>query len=111
MVPHLSVMDLQCSAFLASSYPGHVEVRVVYSDKPGRPRYRHPERPAPKADTDLDDAKTRYIREVADEHPGFTPEEVHAQIRYRGRHDITKDMVRRVLATRRRTSSRWRLGR
>lgn len=85
---------------------------MVYSDKPGRRIYRAIQRRTPQADTDLDDAKTRYILEVAAEHPGFTPEEVHAEIRYgRRRNDITKAMVRHVLAQRRRTFSLWPFGR
>jgi hypothetical protein len=81
--------------------------RVVYFDKPDR-RIRRPirRRTAP-ADPGLDDAKTRYVLEVAAECPRFTPDEVYAEIYYgRHRHDIPKAMVRRILAKRRRTFSR-----
>jgi len=79
---------------------------VVYPDKPGR-RIRRPlRRRSPPAVTEVDDAKTRYVLEVAAEHPRFTPEEVHAEIRYgRHRNDITKAMVRHILDQRRRTFS------
>jgi hypothetical protein len=107
-------MDLQRSAFLASSYPTALGgARVVYFDKSGRPVRRPVRRGTPSADPDLDDAKTRYILEVAADCPTkFTPDEVYAQIYYgRGRHDITKAMVRHVLAGRRRTFSLWPFGR
>jgi hypothetical protein len=85
---------------------------MVYFDKSGR-RIRRPlQRRTPPADPELDEAKTRYILQVAAAYPKFTPEEVYAEIRYgQGRHDITKTMVRHVLAKRRRTSSRWPFGR
>ncbi|MEU8179085.1 hypothetical protein AB0C14_40025 [Microbispora hainanensis] len=85
---------------------------MVYFDKSGR-RIRRPiERRTPPEDIDLDDAKVRYILEVAAKHPKFTPEEVYAEIRYgRRRNDITKDLVRRVLAKRPRSLSLWPFGR
>lgn len=81
---------------------------MVYFDKSGR-RIRRPlQRRTPPADSNLDDAKTRYILQVAADNPRFTPEEVYAEIHYgRNRHDITKAMVRHVLAKRRRTFSLW----
>jgi hypothetical protein len=89
-----------------------LEVYVVYFDKSGRRIRRRLERSTPRADTDLDDAKTRYILEVAAKHPRFTPEEVYAEIRYgRRRNDIPKDLVRRVLTRRRRSFSLWPFGR
>ena len=42
--------------------------------------------------------KALYIIQVAGENPGITPDEVYEEIVSRGRHDIPKDMVRRVLA-------------
>ena len=85
---------------------------MVYWDKSGRRVRRPVRRRTPTADPGLDDAKTRYILQVATDHPKFTPEEVYAEIYYgRGRHDITKAMVSKTLAGRRRTSARWRFGR
>lgn len=85
---------------------------MVYFDKSGRRVRRPVRRRTPPADPGLGDAKTRYILQVATEHPRFTPDEVHAEIYYvRGRHDITKAMVRKTLAGRRRTSAWWRFGR
>ncbi|MFI6441109.1 hypothetical protein [Streptomyces sp. NPDC050759] len=72
---------------------------MVYSDDSGRRIRRRVKRRAPSADSGIDEAKARYIRQVAAENPRFTPDEVHAKIYYdRGRHDISKDMVRKVLA-------------
>ncbi|MFD9949938.1 hypothetical protein ACFWYW_20320 [Nonomuraea sp. NPDC059023] len=81
---------------------------MVYFDKSGR-RIRRPlERRIPRADSNPDEAKARYIRDVAAQHPKFTPEEVYVEIRYvRRRNDITKDLVRRVLGRRRRTFTLW----
>jgi hypothetical protein len=85
---------------------------VVYFDKSGRRVHRPVRRRTPPADANPDEAKTRYILAIVNDHPRFTPEEVYAEIYYgRHRHDITKAMVRRVLANRRRTLSRWRFGR
>jgi hypothetical protein len=85
---------------------------VVYPDKSGRRVRRPVRRRTPPADPGNDDAKTRYILQVAATYPKFTPEEVYAEIYYgRRRHDITKAMVRRVLAGRRRTFSLWPFGR
>lgn len=70
----------------------------MYSDNPGPRIRRQVKRPRPPAENTPDDAKTKYIRQVAAANPRFTPDEVHAVIYYdRGRHDISKDMVRRVL--------------
>lgn len=72
---------------------------MIYPDKPGRRIYRPVRRRTPQKPSSLDDAKTRYILDVAAKHPRFTPEEVRFVIRYgRRRHDITKAMVRYVLA-------------
>jgi hypothetical protein len=106
-------MDLQRCAFLPSSHPtAHGGASVVYFDKSGR-RIRRPiQRRTPPTDPGLDEAKTQYILEVASDHPRFTPDEVYAEIYYRrGRHDITKAMVRKVLARPRRKSSLWPFGR
>ncbi|MCX4857504.1 hypothetical protein [Streptomyces canus] len=71
---------------------------MVYSDNSGRRIHRPVRRRTPPAYSGPDDAKTRYIRQVAEENPRFTPDEVHAEIYYgRGRHDIPKDLVRAVL--------------
>ncbi len=81
---------------------------MVYSDNSGRRIRRPVRRRTPPTDSGLDDAKTRYIRQVAAENPRFTPDEVHAEIYYgRHRHDIPKDMVRRVLARPRAKLSLW----
>ncbi|MFF4631797.1 hypothetical protein [Streptomyces griseorubiginosus] len=54
------------------------------------------------ADNGPDDAKARYIRRVAEENPKATPDEVYAEIyNVLNRHDISRDMVRLVLAKRR----------
>jgi hypothetical protein len=72
---------------------------VVYSDNPGRRFHRRVKRRIPPAASRPEDAKARYIRKVAAQYPKFTADEVHAEIYYgRGRHDISKDMVRKVLA-------------
>jgi len=85
---------------------------VVYFDRSG-PRIRRPvRRSTPPADPGLDDAKTRYIHQVATEHPKFTPDEVYAEIYHgRRRHDITKAMVHQTLARPHRTSAWRRSGR
>ena len=84
---------------------------MVYFDKSGRDPDR-PVRRRVQSVPGLDEAKIRYILEVADEHPRFTPAEVYAEIHDgRGRHDITKDMVRTALAGRSRTSVWRRFGR
>jgi hypothetical protein len=81
---------------------------VVYFDKSARRIHRPLQRRTPPADAGPDDAKTRYILEVAAENPKFTPDEVYAEIYYgRGRHDIPKRMVRKVLAKPRRKLSLW----
>jgi hypothetical protein len=88
------------------------EARVVYFDNSGRRIYRPVRRRAPAADTGPGDAKSRYIRQVAAENPRFTPDEVYAEIYYgRGRHDISKHLVREVLDKRRRKLSLWPFGR
>ncbi|WP_238005904.1 hypothetical protein KZZ52_41855 [Dactylosporangium sp. AC04546] len=85
---------------------------MAYFDRSGRRIQRPVRRRTPPADPELDDAKVQYILEVAKDHPRFTPEEVYAEIYYgKRRHDITKAMVRQVLAGRRRTSSLWPFGR
>jgi hypothetical protein len=85
-----------------------LEVRVVYFDKSAIPVRRPVRRRRQPADPGLDDAKTRYILEIAAANPRFTPEEVYYAIYYvRGRHDITKAMVRSTLAVRSPTST-WR---
>ncbi|MFE9107886.1 hypothetical protein [Actinomadura geliboluensis] len=84
---------------------------MVYSDKPGRRIFRPPRRRVPPADAAPNDAKVRYILEVAAEYPKATPAEIYTVIRQvKGRHDITKAMVRRVLRFRR-TPSQRRFGR
>lgn len=84
----------------------------MYSDNPGPRIRRAVKRPRPPAESTPDDAKARYIRQVAAENPRFTPDEVHAVIYHgRGRHDISKDMVRRVLDTPRPRLPLWRFGR
>ncbi len=102
-------MDLQRSAFLAWSDPTALGgARVVYFDNSGRRVRRPVRRRTQPADPKNDDAKTRYILEVAAAHPKLTPEEVYAEIYYgRRRHDIAKALVRKVLAERRRTRSLW----
>jgi hypothetical protein len=86
--------------------------RVVYYDKSDRSVRRSLRRRAAEPDPGLDDAKVRYILEVAAENPRFTAEEVYATIYHtRGRHDITKAMVRQTLEGRRRTSARRGFGR
>ena len=85
---------------------------MVYFDKSGRPVRRPVRRRTPPADPGLDDAKTQYVLQVAADYPRFTPEEVYAEIRYGlRRHDITKAMVRGILARHRRTFSLWPFGR
>ena len=85
---------------------------MVYFDKSGRRVRRPVRRRTPSADSGLDDAKTRYILQVAADNSNFTPDEVYAEIYYgRRRHDITKAMVRKALAGRRRTFSMWLFGR
>ncbi|MGD6749572.1 hypothetical protein [Streptomyces sp. BH105] len=76
---------------------------MAYFDNSG-PRIRRPlRRRLPEGGSELDPAKTQYILNVAEEYPRFTPEEVYAEIYYaRNRHDIPKEMVRRVLVSRRR---------
>ncbi|WBB93346.1 hypothetical protein [Verrucosispora sp. WMMC514] len=81
---------------------------MVYFDKSGRRINRPLQRRTPQPDPNLDAAKTRYILKVAAENPRFTADEVYAEIYHgRRRHDITKAMVRYVLAKRRRTFSVW----
>jgi deoxyadenosine/deoxycytidine kinase len=88
------------------------EARVVYSDNSGRRIRRRVKRRRQPAGSKPDEAKTRYIRQVAEQYPRFTPEEVHAVIYYNlGRHDISKDMVRKVLAKPRPKRSLWPFGR
>lgn len=71
---------------------------MVYYDNSGRRIRRRVKRSTPTPDSGLDNAKTRYIRRAAGQHPGFTPDEVHAEIYYgRGQRDITKNMVRVAL--------------
>jgi hypothetical protein len=108
-----SVIDLQRLPFLASSHPTALGgARVAYFDKSGRRVRRPVRRRTPPADPELDDAKTRYILQVAADYPRFTPDEVYAEIYYgRRRHDITKAMVRQTLTGRRRTFAWWRFGR
>jgi hypothetical protein len=118
-----SVIDLQRSVFLASSHPTTLGgARVVYFDKSARRVRRLLRRRAARTegnsvagsalDPGIDDAKTQCILEVAAQHPNFTADEVHAAIYYgRGRHDISKAMVRNTLASHRRTPVRRRLGR
>ncbi|MET7479004.1 hypothetical protein ABZT17_32225 [Streptomyces sp. NPDC005648] len=85
---------------------------MVYSDNSGRRIRRRVKRRRQPAGSHPDEAKARYIRQVAEENPGATPEEVHAEIYYvRGRHDISKDMVRRVLGEPRPRVSWWPFGR
>ncbi|MEU5662712.1 hypothetical protein [Streptomyces longwoodensis] len=85
---------------------------MVYSDNSGRRIRRRVKRRRQPAGGKPDEAKTRYIRQVAEDNPRFTPEEVHAEIYYnRGRHDISKDMVRRVLGEPRLRLPRWPFGR
>jgi hypothetical protein len=65
---------------------------------PRKPRTRL-QRRTPQEPPGLDDDKVRCIREVAAEHPRFTPEEVCAMIRYgQRRDDITAAMARYVLS-------------
>lgn len=68
---------------------------MVYYDNTGS-RIRRPLR---RSGPSADDATARFIRQVAADHPRFTPDEVYAEIS-RSRHgqDITKQMVRAVLA-------------
>ncbi|MCF2126076.1 hypothetical protein L1I79_06425 [Strepomyces sp. STD 3.1] len=85
---------------------------MVYSDNSGRRIRRRVKRRSQPAGSKPDEAKTRYIRQVAEENPRFTPEEVYAVIYYhRGRHDISKDMVRKVLREPRLRLPRWPFGR
>ncbi|MET7352314.1 MULTISPECIES: hypothetical protein [Streptomyces] len=85
---------------------------MVYSDNPGRRIRRRVRRRRQPADSNPDEAKTRYIREVAEANPRFTAEEIHAEIYYnRGRHDISKDMVRKVIDGPRPAQPLWRFGR
>ncbi|MEU1305793.1 hypothetical protein [Streptomyces shenzhenensis] len=85
---------------------------MVYSDNSGRRIRRRVKRRRQPAGSKPDEAKTRYIRQVAEENPRFTPEEVHAEIYYnRGRHDISKDMVRKVLGEPRLRLPWWPFGR
>jgi hypothetical protein len=87
------------------------EARVVYFDDSGNRIYRRVRRRTPPADSGADDAKTRYIRQVAEDNPRSTPDEVYAEIYYvRRRHDIPRAMVRRVLAKRRAKRSLWPFG-
>ncbi|MFJ8929249.1 hypothetical protein ACIRLA_21990 [Streptomyces sp. NPDC102364] len=72
---------------------------MVYYDNSGRRIYR-PLRRRPPDPVDPS-GRSRYVRKVADEMPGFTPAEVYAWIRYmRRRHDIPKAAVRATLAER-----------
>jgi hypothetical protein len=87
---------------------------MVYFDDSGRRIHRHISYNVPSADSvpspvsGPGDAKARYIRQVAEENPRATSDEVYAEIHYvRNRHDISKDMVRRVLAKPRPKISRW----
>jgi hypothetical protein len=82
---------------------------VVYFDKSGRGVHRPVRRRVPDAVPGLDDAKIRYILEVADKFSKPTPTQVYAKI-HEKRHDITKEMVRTALAGRSRTSLRRRFG-
>ncbi|MCZ1003021.1 hypothetical protein O1M63_41630 [Streptomyces mirabilis] len=85
---------------------------MVYSDNSGRRIRRRVKRRRQPAGSNPDEAKTRYIRQVAEENPRFTPEEVHAEIYYnRGRHDISKNMVRNVLGAPRPKLPLWPFGR
>ncbi|MEV5774254.1 hypothetical protein AB0L49_23840 [Streptomyces antimycoticus] len=71
---------------------------MVWSDDTGRRIYRRVKRRPPSADSGLDDANARYILQIAAENPGFTPDEVYAEIHYgRGRHDIPKHVVHQAL--------------
>ncbi|WP_157441213.1 hypothetical protein [Actinoplanes awajinensis] len=97
------------SAFLASNHPAALGgFCVSYSDKSGRrPRRPLKRRAAPKT-SGLDDAKIRYILQIAEANPKFTADEVYAEIYYvRHRHDITKAVVRTVLAGRTPSRSFW----
>lgn len=81
---------------------------MVYSDNSGRRIRRRVKRRGQPADGRPDEAKTRYIRQIAEEYPRFTPEEVYQYIYYsRGRHDISKDMVRSVLGASRPKLPLW----
>lgn len=74
------------------------EARVVYFDNSGRRIRRPVRRRTPPTYNGPDDAKTRYIRQVADENPRFTPDAVYAEIYYgRRRHDIPKKSSHLVL--------------
>lgn len=78
---------------------------MVYYDKSddsiGRPLRRRAQEP----EAGLDEEKVRYILEVADEFPRFTPDEVYATIHHeRRRYDITIGMVRLTLDGRSRSS-------
>ncbi|MEU5796998.1 hypothetical protein ABZ800_26230 [Streptomyces sp. NPDC047813] len=85
---------------------------MVYSDNSGRRIRRRVKRRRQPAGSKPDEAKTRYIRQIAEENPRFTPEEVYQYIYYnRGRHDISKDMVRRVLGMPRPKFPLWPFGR
>ncbi|WP_145968852.1 hypothetical protein [Streptomyces hyaluromycini] len=85
---------------------------MVYFDDSGNRIYRRIRRRIPPAEGGPDDAKTRYIRQVAEDNPGSTPDEVYAEIYYvRRRHDIPRDMVRKVLAKPRPKRSLWPFGR
>lgn len=73
---------------------------MVYSDYTGRPTRRRPiKRRTPSVNSECTvDASTRFIRQVAAEHPEFTPDEVYAVVRNDPySQDITKDMVWAVL--------------
>jgi hypothetical protein len=83
--------------------------RVVYFDKSGRDPDRPVRRRVPDDVPGLDEAKIRYILEVADEYPRLTAAEVYTEI-HKVRHDITIDMVRTTLDSRSRTSLRRRFG-
>ncbi|HET9138889.1 hypothetical protein [Actinophytocola sp.] len=80
---------------------------MVYHDKSGRRVVRRVRRGKAPADPGLDDAKTQYILQAAADCPGYTPDEVYAEIRdVRGRHDITRAMVHATLPGSRRTPAR-----
>lgn len=72
---------------------------MTYAEPNHDRRIRRPLRRRFPVEVKVDDAQTQCILEVAAEHPRFTPEEVHIEIRHgRRRGDITADMVRYILA-------------
>lgn len=71
---------------------------MVYFDDTGR-RIRLRVRRKPSSGGVFDQATIRYVRQVAERNPRFTPDEVHAEICHsQGRHDITRQAVRAILA-------------